>query len=118
MNAIEHGNRGRADLPVEVTVRRTPDAVTVDVVDFGRGRQGDVETPDLGLKLAGQQSARGWGLFLVERLVDRVTESTDGDRHLVRLVMRTADTAGAAAAPDSPAPETSPPREPTEGGDR
>jgi serine phosphatase RsbU (regulator of sigma subunit)/anti-sigma regulatory factor (Ser/Thr protein kinase) len=89
MNAIEHGNREQEHLAVSVVVRRKPDAVTVDVTDFGRGRQGESEEPDLDLKLAGLQSPRGWGLFLVERLVDRVEESTDGERHTVRLVMGT-----------------------------
>lgn len=93
MNAIEHGNREQEHLPVEVAVRRTPDSVTVDVTDFGRGLQVRAEEPDLELKLAGLQSPRGWGLFLVERLVDRVEETTDGERHTVRLVMSTADPA-------------------------
>ncbi len=94
MNAIEHGNREQEHLAVEVVVRRTPDAVTVDVTDFGRGRQSEAEEPDLELKLAGLQSPRGWGLFLVERLVDRVEETTHGERHTVRLVMHTADGRG------------------------
>jgi len=93
MNAIEHGNRAQADLDVAVTVRRTPETVTVDVGDFGRGRRTPRETPDLDLKLAGLQTPRGWGLFLVEELVDRVEEFADGDRHIVRLVMRTAEPA-------------------------
>lgn len=89
MNAIEHGNRGRSQLPVEVAVRRTPDAVTVEVSDFGRGRLTDPDLPDLDLKLAGLQTPRGWGLFLVQQLTDRVEELSDGDRHTVRLVMHT-----------------------------
>jgi anti-sigma regulatory factor (Ser/Thr protein kinase) len=89
MNAIEHGNRGQATLDVSVKVRRTAESVSVDIGDFGRGRQGAPEIPDIDLKLAGEQTPRGWGLFLVEELVDRVEEFADGDRHVVRLVMRT-----------------------------
>jgi serine phosphatase RsbU (regulator of sigma subunit)/anti-sigma regulatory factor (Ser/Thr protein kinase) len=91
MNAIEHGNRAQAELDVSVTVRRTAEAVTVDISDFGRGRQHEAEIPDIELKLAGAQTPRGWGLFLVEQLVDRVEEFADGDRHIVRLMMRTGD---------------------------
>ena len=91
MNAIEHGNRGQAELEVSVTVRRTAEAVTVDISDFGRGRQHEAEIPDIDLKLAGAQTPRGWGLFLVEQLVDRVEEFTEGDRHIVRLMMHTGD---------------------------
>ena len=106
MNAIEHGNRGRADLPVGVELRRTAEAITVEVSDYGRGRKAEADLPDLDLKLAGLQTARGWGLFLVERLVDRVDELTDGDRHIVRLTMHTQT----AREPDEaiPEPETIP----------
>jgi serine phosphatase RsbU (regulator of sigma subunit)/anti-sigma regulatory factor (Ser/Thr protein kinase) len=99
MNAIEHGNRSDAALDVLVTVRRTPDYVTVEVGDFGRGLRREAETPDLDLKLAGLQTPRGWGLFLVRELVDRVEEFSDGDRHVVRLVMRVDDADAAGASP-------------------
>jgi len=89
MNAIEHGNHALPELDVAVTVRRSAEAVSVDIADYGRGRQHEAETPDLDLKLAGLQTPRGWGLFLVEQLADRVEEFADGDRHVVRLVMRT-----------------------------
>ena len=35
MNAVEHGNRGNPDLPVEVVVTRQPDAVVVAITDQG-----------------------------------------------------------------------------------
>lgn len=91
MNAIEHGNRGDASLEVSVLVRRSAETITVEIGDYGRGRQRDPDIPDLGLKLAGLQTPRGWGLFLIEQLADRVEEFTDGERHVVRLVMRTDD---------------------------
>lgn len=89
MNAIEHGNRGQVNLDVDVVVRRSAEAVTVEISDFGRGRQQAADIPDIDLKLAGLQKSRGWGLFLIENLVDRVEEFADGDRHTVRLTMRT-----------------------------
>ncbi len=91
MNAIEHGNRGDASLDVSVTVRRTAEGVSVEIGDFGRGMQRDADIPDLDLKLAGLQTARGWGLFLVEHLTDRAEEFTEGERHIVRLTMRIED---------------------------
>jgi serine phosphatase RsbU (regulator of sigma subunit)/anti-sigma regulatory factor (Ser/Thr protein kinase) len=96
MNAIEHGNRADAALDVLITARRTSEYVTVEVADFGRGLRQDAETPDLDLKLAGLQRPRGWGLFLVRELVDHVEEFGDGDRHVVRLVMRVDGTDAAA----------------------
>ncbi|MCU1472889.1 SpoIIE family protein phosphatase [Amnibacterium sp.] len=94
MNAIEHGNRGDQNLDVEVVVRRTAESITVDVADFGRGRRSEADIPDIDLKLAGLQAPRGWGLFLVRELTDRVEEITDGDRHIVRLVMHTTEHEG------------------------
>ena len=91
MNAIEHGNHGRADLDVEVAVGRSDESVTVEISDFGHGRAVAADVPDIDLKLAGLQTPRGWGLFLVEQLADRVEEFADGDRHVVRLVMRVGD---------------------------
>jgi serine phosphatase RsbU (regulator of sigma subunit)/anti-sigma regulatory factor (Ser/Thr protein kinase) len=90
MNAIEHGNHALPDLDVMVSVRRSTEVVSVEIADFGRGRQKSVETPDLDLKLAGLQTPRGWGLFLVNELVDKVEEFTEGDRHIVRLTMHIA----------------------------
>ena len=91
MNAIEHGNRGDAALEVRVVVRRTAEEVSVEIADYGRGVQQPNETPDIELKLAGLQTPRGWGLFLIEQLVDRLVERVEGERHFVRLVMRTDD---------------------------
>jgi anti-sigma regulatory factor (Ser/Thr protein kinase) len=88
MNAIEHGNRNQPDLPVDVEVRVEAGDVIVDVTD--RGGAGDPvgpTHPDLELKLAGLQTPRGWGLFLIESLVDEVEQVTEGDRHTVRLIV-------------------------------
>jgi serine phosphatase RsbU (regulator of sigma subunit)/anti-sigma regulatory factor (Ser/Thr protein kinase) len=95
MNAIEHGNALRAELPVEVAVAREGDQVVVSVTDHGGGGPGadSADTPDLELKLAGLQTTRGWGLFLIEHMVDAVEHEQDGDRHTVRLVMRLPDAA-------------------------
>lgn len=89
MNAVEHGNQGRECLAVDVLVQVGRDDVVVEVTDFGRGRHGPAPPPDLNLKLAGLQPPRGWGLFLVEQLVDRVEEIVDGDRHTVILTLTT-----------------------------
>jgi serine phosphatase RsbU (regulator of sigma subunit)/anti-sigma regulatory factor (Ser/Thr protein kinase) len=88
MNAIEHGNHNRAELPVEVTVVRTPTGVAVEISDLGARREDAVaDLPDLELKLAGLQTPRGWGLFLIENMVDGLEEHTHDERHTVRLVM-------------------------------
>lgn len=100
MNGMEHGNGNRSDVPVEVVVLRDDGAVVVTVTDRGgaHGLRNDAETPDLVAKLAGLQRPRGWGLFLIEHMVDEVEDTTDGDRHTVRLVMRHASGTGRGSA--------------------
>jgi anti-sigma regulatory factor (Ser/Thr protein kinase) len=88
MNAMEHGNGYRRDLDVVVRVSADADALTVAISDRGGARPlPPADAPDLDAKLAGRQSPRGWGLFLIERMVDELRQSSDGDRHTVELVM-------------------------------
>ncbi len=100
MNAMEHGNRYRADQPVTVRVLTESDRVRVQIVDQG-GRTRDVETevpaevPDLEAKLAGLQRPRGWGLFLIKNMVDEAHESSEDDRHTLELVMHLTESAPA-----------------------
>ncbi len=88
MNAIEHGNENRPELMVDVVVVATDHTVNVRVTDHGGGKAiPEVETPNLEAKLAGEQTPRGWGLFLIGQMVDDLrTESVDGT-HTVELVM-------------------------------
>lgn len=89
MNAIEHGNEARAELPVEVTVRTSGGELVVGVSDRGGSREiPDAEEPDLEAKLDGLQKPRGWGLFLIRNMVDDVRISGDESRHTIELVMR------------------------------
>ena len=64
MNAMEHGNHYRAETPVSLLVRVSPERLSVSVTDLGGGEiHPDADQPDLEAKLAGRQSPRGWGLF-------------------------------------------------------
>ena len=89
MNAIEHGNRGDAELPVHVKVSILGRELVVRIVDNGGGREiPEAQTPDLEAKLAGLQKPRGWGLFLIKNLVDDMRTHTTETHHTVELVMR------------------------------
>jgi anti-sigma regulatory factor (Ser/Thr protein kinase) len=92
MNAIEHGNRNRRDVPVNIEVMADGGEIVVTITDHGGApaQAGPAEEPDLGAKLAGMQDPRGWGLFLIRNMVDAMDVTTEGTRHTVRLVMRTA----------------------------
>ena len=90
MNAIEHGNGNRPEIPVEVEVTQDGDEIIVAISDQGgRLDTGQHEDPDLVKKLDGDQSPRGWGLFLIRNMVDAMDITTDGQRHTIWLTMRT-----------------------------
>jgi len=88
MNAIEHGNGNRPELPVAVSVVADDTDVTVRITDQGGERAlPEVETPDLEAKLAGLQTPRGWGLFLIQNMVDRLETTVDQHHHTIELTM-------------------------------
>jgi anti-sigma regulatory factor (Ser/Thr protein kinase) len=91
MNAIEHGNRNRPEIPVDVEVTQDGPDIIVAITDRGGEHTpaGTAVTPDLELKLAGEQPPRGWGLFLIRNMVDAMQVSTDGPWHTIQLTMRT-----------------------------
>jgi serine phosphatase RsbU (regulator of sigma subunit)/anti-sigma regulatory factor (Ser/Thr protein kinase) len=89
MNAMEHGNEYRADRPVSIRVIHTPDRLSVHVTDRGdRGVLPAVEEPDLEAKLEGRQKPRGWGLLLIEKMVDETRVTSEGGNRSLELVMR------------------------------
>jgi serine phosphatase RsbU (regulator of sigma subunit)/anti-sigma regulatory factor (Ser/Thr protein kinase) len=89
MNAIEYGSQGRAEVPVDVVVETTTDAIVVRITD--RALSGavptDAEAPDIELKLAGEQKPRGWGLFLIKNMVDSMDVTSDGSTQTLTLTM-------------------------------
>ena len=91
MNAMEHGNRYDPDLPVAIRVQTTADELIISITDHGGGQEiPDGEVPDLEAKLAGLQSPRGWGLFLIRSMVDELRVTDDDTHHTVELVMKLA----------------------------
>jgi serine phosphatase RsbU (regulator of sigma subunit)/anti-sigma regulatory factor (Ser/Thr protein kinase) len=87
MNAMEHGNRYDPDKPVRIQVCQADGAVSVRITDQGGTPLVEAQTPDLRAKLAGEQTPRGWGLFLIKNLVDDMHVSSDDTHHTVELVM-------------------------------
>jgi serine phosphatase RsbU (regulator of sigma subunit)/anti-sigma regulatory factor (Ser/Thr protein kinase) len=88
MNAIEHGNESRPELDVRVQVAISAAELRVRIIDQGGDRPiPEAEAPDLEAKLEGLQKPRGWGLFLIENMVDAMEVSSDGAHHTVELVL-------------------------------
>ena len=88
MNAMEHGNKYQAELPASIQVLASPTAVGVRITDRGGGQPiPEAEVPDLEAKLAGLQSPRGWGLFLIKNMVDEMRVTSDDVHHTIELVI-------------------------------
>ncbi len=88
MNAMEHGNGYDSAVPVRIRLRADAGSVAAVITDQGGADAlPDAEDPDIEKKLDGLQSPRGWGLFLIEQMVDEVTTTTEGDERTVTLTM-------------------------------
>lgn len=89
LNAIEHGNHNQPELDVAIQLVVTDRELTVRISDHGGDQViPEVTTPNLERKLAGLESPRGWGLFLIRNLVDEVRITNQSDRHTMELVMK------------------------------
>ena len=89
MNAMEHGNKYRAEVPVEVMVLVEDRDLMVRITDRGSGpppSQGG-DAPDLEAKLEGMQTPRGWGLFLIKSMVDEMSITGGDGHHTIELVV-------------------------------
>ena len=88
MNAIEHGNENMAARPVSVRVLHSAGRLRVQVTDQGdAGELPPRDAPDIEAKLAGLQTPRGWGLFLIESMVDETHVTSDERGHTLELVL-------------------------------
>lgn len=87
MNAIEHGNKNRAEIPVRVSATVASGQLVIRIVDQGDDIVPEAPAPDLELKLAGLQGPRGWGLFLIRNMVDDVRQFVADGEHVVELVI-------------------------------
>jgi anti-sigma regulatory factor (Ser/Thr protein kinase) len=88
LNAMEHGNHYRAELPVLIEVSVSEADLSVKITDEGSGPPAfRSETPDIEAKLEGMQTLRGWGLFLIRNLVDEMNVSGDEHHHTVELIL-------------------------------
>jgi anti-sigma regulatory factor (Ser/Thr protein kinase) len=89
MNAMEHGNEYQPDRPVSIRVIHAPGRLSVLVTDHGGGGElPEAEKPDLEAKLEGRQRARGWGLLLIEEMVDETRVTSDEDGRTLELSLR------------------------------
>jgi anti-sigma regulatory factor (Ser/Thr protein kinase) len=88
LNAMEHGNHYRAELPVLIEVSASDTQLSVKITDEGSGPPAfHSETPDIEAKLEGMQTPRGWGLFLIKNMVDDMDVTGGEHHHTIEVVM-------------------------------
>jgi serine phosphatase RsbU (regulator of sigma subunit)/anti-sigma regulatory factor (Ser/Thr protein kinase) len=95
MNAMEHGNHYDPEVPVTLQILSSKNAIAVRISDQGgdgnlpmQEEQEEYEAPDIDAKLAELQSPRGWGLFLIQNMVDEMHILNDKETHTIELIMR------------------------------
>jgi anti-sigma regulatory factor (Ser/Thr protein kinase) len=89
MNAMEHGNHYRPEVPVKIQVLSSEADLSVRITDQGGSPvpEPNKEVPDLEAKLEGLQTPRGWGLFLIKNMVDEMHVTSDESYHTIEVVM-------------------------------
>jgi serine/threonine-protein kinase RsbW len=89
INAIQHGNKGRPNANVSISMHFKDDTLYVAVADDGAGIKELPPKPDIGRIIENLDAPAGFGTFLIKELVDRVefNEMTDGG-HLVNMAIK------------------------------
>ncbi len=83
INAIEHGNKLDISTKVAIVLTEQPASLEVNVSDEGK-QPIPAQRPQPGLP----PSFRGWGMFLIENLMDEVQVSTEPDGgNQIRMVI-------------------------------
>jgi len=89
LNAIEHGNKGRPEARVIVTMSFDDDTPSVSVKDDGVGMFELPEEPDIKERIEKLEPLRGLGIYLMKKLVDHVEfNQMTQDGHVVRMTMK------------------------------
>ena len=70
VNAMQHGNKGRPEARVFVNMNFRDDTFIVSVMDQGDGMPEVPQFPGIVRIIEEEESTRGLGVFLIQRLVD------------------------------------------------
>ena len=86
MNAIEHGNKLDSTTRVGIRLVVDKDKLQIAVQDQGRG-VATARTPDIESRMEGKIDPRGWGIYLIENLMDEVTFESTAEGGVVRMII-------------------------------
>lgn len=89
MNAMQHGNKGRMDAKVIVSLSCQDDTIRVWVIDEGSGIKVKPPKPDIEKIIETNETLCGFGLFLIEQLADQVVfKESEGKGHVVEMALK------------------------------
>ncbi len=85
-NAIEHGNKLDASMKVGISLTVDKDRLHVAVQDAGGGI-GEVPTPSIESQIEGKTEPGGWGIFLINSLMDEVSFESTPEGNVVKMII-------------------------------
>ena len=89
INAMQHGNKGRRDAKVIVSLSCQEDTIRVRVSDEGSGLKEKPPKPDIDKIMDADTAICGFGLFLIEQLADQVLfKESAGKGHMVEMALK------------------------------
>ncbi len=89
INAMMHGNKGRPDARVTVSLNYQDNTINVTVADEGDGITHFPPKPDIEKIIEDLESPVGFGLFLIEQLADQVEFNKEANGgHVVKMVIK------------------------------
>jgi serine/threonine-protein kinase RsbW len=89
INAMQHGNRGRVNANVIVSLSCQNDTIRVKVTDEGDGLKVQPPKPDIEKILNDEEKICGFGLFLIQQLADHVVfKEIAGKGHVVEMALK------------------------------
>lgn len=86
INAIEHGNKLHATMRVGVRFTVDPDRLQIAVHDQGSGI-GKPSPPEIDSRIQGKTDPRGWGIFLIENLMDEVSFESTAEGNVTKMII-------------------------------
>lgn len=89
INAMQHGNKGREDAKVIVSMIHQNNTIRVWVTDEGEGIKEMPPNPDIEKIIEADEALSGFGLFLIEQLADQVEYKESADKgHVVEMALK------------------------------
>jgi serine/threonine-protein kinase RsbW len=89
INAMQHGNKGRPDARVTVSMNCQDNTINIMVSDEGDGITNFPPKPDIERIIEDFESPVGFGLFLIEQLADQVEFNKEANGgHVVKMAIK------------------------------